>query len=109
MEPQELSTYIRSMAAYISETDNPSRQAIAAGIRRAIQELQAGRVTKFVDKDYSQATHGLESLIERLTKAARTLNPQNESKAQLEHSVGELQKIKALLSERFQELANVEI
>jgi ABC-type phosphate transport system auxiliary subunit len=109
MEPQELSTYLRSMAAYINETDKPSQRAIASGIRRAVQELQAGRVTKFVDRDYATATHGLEALIERLGKAARTLNPQNESKAQLEHSVGELQKIKALLSEKFQELANVEI
>jgi ABC-type phosphate transport system auxiliary subunit len=109
MDPQELSTYLKSMASYIEEAKTPSRRAIVAGIQRAVQELQAGRVTKFVDKDYAQAMHGLEALIERLTKAANTLNPQNEAKSQLEHTVGDLQKLKAGLSEQFQSLAQVEI
>ncbi len=109
MTPQDLSTYLRSVASYIEEANPPSRRAIQAGLRRAIEELVAGKITKFVDRDYAAATHGLDSLIERLTKAARTLNPQNEAKAKLEHSVGELQKLKAQLSEEFQELASVDI
>ena len=74
-----------------------------------MHELQAGRVTKFVDKDYAQGMHGLDQLIERLTKAAKTLNPQNEAKAAIEHSVSNLQKLKAGLSEEFNELANIDI
>jgi len=109
MSPAELSTYLKSMASYIEEAPTPSLRAITAGLHRALQELQAGKVTKFVDKDYAQATHGLDSLIERLTKAAKMLNPQNESKATLEHSVGELQKLKAMLSEEFQALSSVDI
>jgi DNA repair ATPase RecN len=114
MSPQDLSKYLQSMAAYLEETKSPSQRAVLAGLDRAIKELgqaprQAGRVTKFVDKDFAQATHGLENLIERLSKAAQTLNPQNEAKSELEHRVGELQKLKAALSKEFQELANVDI
>ena len=109
MGPQELSTYLQSVASYIEESPKPSRRAILAGLQRAMRQLQAGKVTKFVDKDYAAAMHGLESLIDRLTKAAKTLNPQNEAKAKLEHSVSELQSLKAGLSEEFRELATVDI
>jgi hypothetical protein len=109
MSPQDLSKYLQSMAAYIEESKTPSQRAIVAGLERAMRELQAGRVTKFVDKDYAQAMHGLDALIERLTKAAKSLNPQNEAKAKLEHSVGDLQKLKAGLSEEFNELSSIDI
>src|SRR5512135_1790572 len=109
MGPTELSTYLQSVAAYIEGAPSPSRRAIVAGLQRAMRQVQAGRVTKFVDKDYAQAMHGLDSLIERLSKAAKSLNPQNEAKAKLEHSVSDLQKLKAGLSEEFQELATVDI
>ena len=115
MTPQELSIYLKSVASYIEEAKTPSRKAILSGLNRASRSLEAGkvtkagRVTKFVDKDFSTAMHGLEALIERLGKAAKTLNPQNESKATLEHSVAELQGLKAGLSEAFQSLAQVDI
>jgi hypothetical protein len=109
MGPQQLTKYLQSVAAYIEETPSPSRRAIVAGLKRAMHELQAGKVTKFVDKDYATAMHGLEALIDRLTKAAKTLNPQNEAKAKLERSVSELQSLKAGLSEEFRELAAVDI
>jgi hypothetical protein len=109
MSPQDLSKYLQSMAAYIEESKTPSQRAIVAGLERAMRELEAGKVTKFVDKDYAQGMHGLDSLIERLTKAAKSLNPQNEAKAAIEHSVSNLQKLKAGLSEEFQELAKVDI
>jgi hypothetical protein len=113
MSPKELSTYLLSIASYIEKTESPSRKDILAGLVKATKALEAGRVagkvTKFVDRDYSAAMHGLEALIERLGKAAKTLNPQNESKATLEHSVAELQQLKAGLSEAFQSLSAVDI
>ena len=109
MTPQELSIYLKSVASYIEEAKTPSRKAILSGLNRASRSLEAGKVTKFVDRDYSTAMHGLEALIERLGKAAKTLNPQNEAKATLEHTVAELQGLKAGLSEAFQGLAQVDL
>ncbi len=109
MGPQELSTYLNSVASYIEETQKPSRRAIVAGLQRAVRELQAGRVTKFVDKDVAAVSHGLDSLVEKLTKAAKQLNPQSEAKGALEHSVANLQKLKAGLSEQIKELSLIDI
>jgi len=109
MNPQELSTYLKSVASYLEEAKTPSRKAIVAGLVRASKSLNAGQITKLVDADYSDTMHGLESLIDRLGKAAKTLNPQNESKATLEHSVSELQSLKASLSEFFQNLSNIDL
>jgi soluble cytochrome b562 len=109
MGPQQLTKYLQSVAAYIEETPSPSRRAIVAGLQRAMREMQAGRVTKFVDSDVAQATHGLDALVEKLTKAAKSLNPQSEAKAALEHSVANLQKLKAGLSEQIKELASIDI
>lgn len=110
MSPQELSSLLRSMAAYLEETPNPSQRAVIAGLNRAIGGLQvAGKVTKFVDRDYADAMHGLDRLIEKLTKASKTLNPQHEAKSELEHRVSELQALKAGLSEQFKEMALIDI
>ena len=114
MNPQELSTYLKSVASYLEEAKTPSRKAIVAGLVRVskslnARQIKAGQITKLVDADYSDTMHGLESLIDRLGKAAKTLNPQNESKATLEHSVSELQSLKASLSEFFQNLSNIDL
>jgi uncharacterized protein YpmB len=113
MSPQELSKYLNSMASYLEEAKVPSQRAIVAGIERAMKELQlsrqAGRVTKFVDKDVAQAMQGLDELVEKLSKAAKSVNPQNEAKAALEHAVSNLQKLKAGLSEEVSELSRIDI
>jgi hypothetical protein len=110
MTPDELVVYLKSVASYIETTPKPSQRAVVAGLHRAFKEIhQAGKITKLVDRDLSTAMHGLEALIERLTKAARSINPQSESKAPLEHAVSNLQALKAGLSEEFQSLSMLEI
>ena len=75
----------------------------------SIASRVAGKVTKLVDRDYAAAMHGLDGLIDRLSKAAKTLNPQDESRASLERAVEDFDALRSDLVREFRGLARVDI
>ena len=82
---------------------------VVHGVEYALRSIQAGKVTKVVDRDYSTIIHSLDSLIKHLSQAAKTLEPKDEAKMHLERSVEKFKKIKTSLTREFKTLAKVEL
>ena len=128
MKPQDLSNYLRSIALYAETNRAPSRRAIVAGLQKALyglttagekstgqqqalgqQQNTAGPVSQLVDENVVSITKGFATLIDRLTKAADTLNPQSESKASIEKAVSSLQSVKAEFTSTLNEISQIEV
>jgi ABC-type phosphate transport system auxiliary subunit len=121
MKPQDLSKYLKSIASYAETNRAPSRRAIVAGLQKALASLNVagevnigqqevtGTVTKLVDQDLAEITSGFESLIERLQKAVKTLNPQSQSKAEIEKAISSLQSVKAEFTSTLNEINQIEV
>lgn len=110
MRPEELSAKLVTVAEFLEGSDRPSRAMVAAAIRTVLAEVRtAARVTKFVDKDFEAAVGALDAVTERLAKAAKTLNPQDEARAALEQSVEGFQGLKTALIAQFKDLSSVDI
>jgi len=113
MSPQDLCYHLRAVAAYIDNSPEPAVHKVVEGLQTALKMMPgnktAGTVDRFVDKDYAAAMHGLDTLIERLSKASKTLNPQDEAKLQLDRSIADFQSMKATLAEQFSNLGDIDI
>jgi len=110
MRPEELSAKLVTVAEYLEGADRPSRSMVAAAVRTVLVQIRtSGKVTKFVDQDFKAAVHGLDALIARLSKAAKTLNPQDEARGAIEQSVSEFQSLRSALVDGFDGLSGVEI
>jgi len=104
------------VATYIEghPTKKPSLKKVVSGLELALKGLNlenrtAGKVNKFVKNEFSMAMKGLDSLIDRLQKASKTLNPQDDAKQSLEHSISGIQGAKASLIDQFGLLSQIDI
>jgi hypothetical protein len=110
MRPEELSAKLVTVAEFLEGSARPSRAMTAAAVRTVLADVrQAARVTKFVDKDFEAAVRALEAVTERLAKAAKTLNPQDEARASLEQSVEGFRDLRSALLSQFKDLSSVDI
>jgi len=110
MSPAELSAKILAVAEYLEKDSAPSRAITASAVRTVLTEVRmAGKLTKFLDKDFEAAIHALDTLTERLSKAAKTLNPQDDARAIIENSVEGFQSLKTSLIAQFKDLSQTSI
>lgn len=111
MNPTEISAHLRAVADYVDRSPEPSREKVAAHLGRLVDGLDrvAGKVTKFVNKDVNAAAAGLDALIAQLTKAAQTMNPQDEGRAELESAVKRFQGLKDGLMQTVKGLEKVDV
>ncbi len=109
VEPTELSSFLRRLASNLESSPNPSRKMVSHSVEYALRSVQAGKVTKVVDRDYSTIVHNLDALIKHLVKAVGTLKPEDEAKSHLERSIEQFRKIKSNMTREFKNLAKVEL
>ena len=115
MGPREVAEHLRAIANYIEREQDPRKDLVRNGISGVLtsmedyQKRQAGQVTKFVGPDYAAADKGLGVLIERLSKAAETLNPQDDARGALEAAVDQFKGLRDSLKSGFDSLKSVEI
>lgn len=108
MEPIDISKSLISIANYIENDRHPSIVTVRDEISHVLVSL-AGQFTKFVHKDYEVASNGLGILIDKLSKAAKTMNPQDESREAIESVVDHFQDLRKSLKSGFDSLKSVEI
>lgn len=112
MEPSVLSSHLRQLAALIDRSENPPLRAVRAEIASVVSKLegrQAGKLQKFMDKDFELAIKGLDNLIKKLSRTSQTLNPQDEGKAEIESSLTELHKIRLSILRNIEGLSQVNV
>lgn len=69
----------------------------------------SAQVSKFINREYVTAINGMDRLIEKLQKASRTLNPQDESREVIESSLEELREARGVLMNEYKGLGRVSI
>lgn len=85
------------------------RPSLVRTAARVAAAREAAQVSRLVSREYRSAAAGLEALIERLTKTARTLNPQDKSRAAIEASVESLQALLAAVGAELKSLEHVSV
>lgn len=96
----------------IERSDAPRLSAVRAELSSIVATLegrQAGKLQKFMDKDFEAALSGLDNLIQKLSKTSRTLNPQDEAKGEIESSLTDLHKLRSSLSRTVSDLESVNV
>ena len=112
MEPSELSEHLRKLAGLIDRSESPSAKSVAAELKHIVAGLewrQAAKLEKFMDKDFEGAVEGLDNLIKKLTKTSRTLNPQDEGKAEIEESLTALHQLRSSVKKTVEGLESVNV
>jgi hypothetical protein len=113
VNPLEASKSLRALADGVDRANRPSRAKVAAEIRKILDSVSpprtAGKLTKFTEPDYKAALGGMSALIDRLGKAAKTLNPQDDARAEIEQKIQELNSLRGAVIQTFKGLESVEI
>jgi len=71
--------------------------------------IRSGRLVNFTQGEYVAALNGMTALIERLTKTAESLNPQDENRQLIESKVGDMQRLRSQLQRAYEGLKNVNV
>jgi hypothetical protein len=71
--------------------------------------IQSGRLVNFTKNEYTAALNGMTALIERLTRTAESLNPQDENRQLIESKVGDMQRLRSQLQKAYEGLKNVNV
>jgi uncharacterized phage infection (PIP) family protein YhgE len=109
VSPKEFSETLKRLANSILE-NRPSSEELSQRLEVISSESRkAARVDKFTHKEFQKAIEGLQQLIERLTKTAESLNPQDDARLQIEQEVTTLMNLKGDVSRSLKELSRVDI
>ena len=110
MNPKELSRDLLAIAEYMDGIDRPSYAMTVASIRIIDAKLKvAAKVSEVVKTEFDSTIQQVGSLIDRLTKIAKTLNPQDESRSELESSIAGFKSAKSDIMSIYGSLSGIEL
>ena len=113
MGPRELSKELNKLADTIDASDRISISATVNTLKSVVASIDkptlAGDLTRFVNNEFDSARTGIDSLIERLKKTSKTLNPQDESKPVIDEAIRSFESIKNTLVKEFGGLSGVSV
>lgn len=110
MTPQQVSIALRQIADSIEVSGKPSRAAVASSIQKVLESVHtAGKLTKFVERENHAAVHGIQQLMERLSKVAKTLNPQDPAKADVDSAIERLKSVEVSVGQILSALEDIDI
>lgn len=107
VSPDEFSRELKKLTSSQPHL-RPSRQELTHRLEEIVSR-NAAQVSKFTGKEFATAINGLEMLLDKLSKAAKTLNPQDEARAQIEQEISMIMSLKGDLIRSHKELGRVDI
>jgi len=110
--PQEAAKALRDLCEYMG-TMRPDKRKVASELRRIrdaiVAPRQAAHVDKFTKQEYEAAVGGLQALFDKIMKAAKTLNPQDPSRSELEQEASHLLQLKSDLAAGYKNIGKLNV
>lgn len=112
MTPEETAKAIRSISEYLLNCKNPDKTRVSTElhkIRDALIPRHSARVDKFTRREYEAAVGGIQSLFDKFMRAAKTMNPQDPNRSDLESESAKLLQLKSELADSYKKISKLEI
>lgn len=113
MNPDQAVGALRALEQYLKDDRNPDRSKVASELLRIRESVLGSRTSaqlgKFTKKEFDIAFGGIQSLVDKVTKATKTMNPQDPEKKEIEGWTRDLLRIKDEFSASYKGMSNLNL